>query len=185
MSSEFVITDSAQILSVLGFSAIVSGSVSAAVNYVLTIVEFRKKRKIEFQFSRLEDRLRTYSLLIYNLNLTLSYFRNINTYKNKPDEMLKKIGKRYEFMVHEFDKLLIEIDDTLPGKLYLLAPDIPRRWLRLRSSGSFQLSDKEDELDKLLDRIEKEYYGNILVNYNNLLGKYSDYLRFDSNYVEK
>jgi len=123
------------ILSLLGISAIVSGIVSAFVNYVLTMRELKKKNELEI----LKDKLGVCSFLIFHLDEMLYRYNALESLeKNGQDGDKKK--ERYAFSNDDWKKYVSDIDEKIKNNYFHLTKKILEKWVWSKTLISYEQS---------------------------------------------
>jgi hypothetical protein len=114
-------------IQILGISALVSGGVSAALNYLLTMREFRKKTEMDL----VQQKLDLYSTMIYHLDkmkyandaINFAYFRK----EQKKEKQPKR--ERFAYTDTEWRELVKDIDSKIEDRYYLLNRRILEKWV--------------------------------------------------------
>lgn len=136
--------DWGQILSLIGLSALVSGIVSAIVNYSMTMREFRKKSETQLVIEKLD----LYSTMIYHLDKMRLRNAALATLENNN---LKSDEERYAFTTEEWDELVKDIDSKVKDRYYLLDQKVLEKWVWAKTLRSRpQVIGMMPELRKLL-----------------------------------
>ncbi len=112
------------VFSTVGLAAIVSGSVSAVVNYVLTDREFKKQRRT----GAITDKLALYSFMIFHLDKMKLAGDALRESEGGPP-----IGDELVFDSKELESTITNIDGRLENQLYLLNYDILKEWIYLKT----------------------------------------------------
>lgn len=153
------------LLSLLGISAIVSGSISALVNYYMTMRSSRRQNIVDL----LERKLELYSFIIFYLDRM--------RFKG---EALKKINnddtkeEHYAYSAKEkFDEIIKPVEEKMENGYYLLRQDIFKEFINIQTL-FFHESAKET-VPKLRKMLVDEY-NSIILNYEKLTGKTLDKL---------
>lgn len=152
--------DWGQILSILGFSAIVSGAVSTALNYLVTIKQDNKARQLRF----LEEKLEIYAAILFHLD-EMKLFGDIlkQTHGDISQEDL------YGYSGNDIDKVIHSINDALEGKLYLFNYEILREWQWVKH---YYADERvKEHVSKLRKLVATEYNNSIIPQFRSLVGK--------------
>jgi hypothetical protein len=115
-----------QLASTIASSAIISGGVSAVVNYFLTMRTMNKEREMRF----IENRLSVYSFIIYNLDIIIQW--DVNP-PSRESNSSKTIGDQIQ-------EIIRSIDNELRNKFYLLDTESASTWMWIKRF-SYQIGD--------------------------------------------
>jgi len=127
------IPDWGQILSLIGLSALISGTVSAIVNYSMTMREFRKKSETQLVIQKLD----LYSTIIYHLDKMRFRHAALATLESNN---LTQEEERYAFTKEEWDNLVFDIDSKVKDRYYLLDHNILEKWVWAKTLRSLRSS---------------------------------------------
>lgn len=160
--------DWGQIFSLIGLSALVSGIVSAIVNYSMTMREFRKKSETQLVIQKLD----LYSTIIYHLDKMRFRHAALATLENnnlKPEE------ERYAFTDEEWEELVREIDSKVKDRYYLLDHNILEKWVWAKTLRSRpQVIGMMPELRRLLVERYNEIIDTHISKLTKVIPKYTD-----------
>lgn len=148
------------ILSTIGLSAGVGGAVSAFMNYLMTMKEFRKKSQSEL----IENRLGLYSYFIFHLDemrLRGDALQELEGITN-PQEV-------YAYSQGELDETIKTIDSAIQDKLYLLNYEILREWVYVKTL--FSQPQVNPHIHRLRELLVNEYNNVILPSYTEIVGE--------------
>ena len=162
-----VLPDWGQILSLIGVSALISGIVSAIVNYFMTMREFRKKSEIQLVIEKLD----LYSTMIYHLDKMR--FRN-NALATLENNNLTADEERYAFTNEEWKELVEDIDSKIKDRYYLLDQKILEKWVWAKTLRSRpQVIGMMPELRKLLVHQYNDIIDTYVSKLTKVIPKYS------------
>jgi hypothetical protein len=162
-----VLPDWGQILSLIGVSALISGIVSAIVNYFMTMREFRKKSEVQLVIEKLD----LYSTIIYHLDKMR--FRN-NALATLENNNLTADEERYAFTNEEWKELVEDIDSKIKDRYYLLDQKILEKWVWAKTLRSRpQVIGMMPELRKLLVHQYNDIIDTYVSKLTKVIPKYS------------
>lgn len=148
---------SSDITNLIGLSAIISGGVSAFINYVMNFRGFKKRNNI----LQLEQKIALYSYLIFQLD------RMRFTWKSLED--LGKIHKQenpeqqhYVYSSSEREQMFRDMTKRIEQDYHLFRQDLMRLWINISELFTNpSIEGKVPELNRLLveehNKIIKEY----------------------------
>lgn len=114
--------DWSQLPTIVGLSAIISGGISALINYYSIMKQSKKQREVNV----IQDMLSLYSLLIYHLDKLYEIGQNAFLRStNAQDQTIKE---------EELKEILKTIDSSIQTKSYLLAYDAIAKWMSLKGN---------------------------------------------------
>jgi hypothetical protein len=135
----------------IGVSAIISGSVSALVNYMIAIKEFKKKTQAEI----LTQRLTVYAYLQFNANIFYSTFMNVKSCswaKEQLDSLLqtqRELKSVNERSLHTDRELEKDLDEDAKREFGL---DSTRLEKRIHAQ-KIDIQKTEDEIRQLQEKL--------------------------------
>ena len=151
-----------QIGTIIGSSAIISGVVSAVVNYIITMRQLKKERKV----TMLRDKLNLYSLIIYHLENILHWYIHPPSMEGKFN-----LSKGINEIVEEYIQI---VDSEIKNKFYLLNYDAASKWMDFkRQTSQFDTkmhSKIKNNLFSLRNILAKEYNDIISPQYKSIVG---------------
>jgi hypothetical protein len=145
------------IASLLGISAAISaaigGSVSAGINYIMTMREFKKRSHA----SLIEQRLEVYSYLIYQID-KMKYTYDALSSKNGE----QSVRERYAYTEDEWKHVVEAFDTTLQNKYYLVNRKILELWtwvttMRGERESVYRMRELRVELNKEYEEIRQQH----------------------------
>jgi hypothetical protein len=147
-------------ISAIGLSAIVSGLVSAIVNYFFSLKELKKKRGARF----IEDRLALYSFIVFQLDKMRIAGDAIREAAGKP---MNKAD--YVFTPSSLAETVAGIDARLETRFYLVSYDIMKEWIFVKTIP--HSSSVVPHIRKLRELAVEEYNTVITPEYQKIIGE--------------
>ena len=152
-----------EFLSIFGFSAVVSGSISAFVNHKMSMSSSRKENIVNL----LESKLKLYSSIIFSFDRMR--FRG-EAFRKKNNEPLD--SEEYVYSANEsIDDILKSVEEKMESNYYLLKQDLFRQYIYIKTL-YFDKFAKEG-VQQLRQMLVKEY-NSIALEYEKLTGKKLD-----------
>jgi hypothetical protein len=153
-------------IQILGISALVSGGISAFLNYLLTMRQFRKKTDMDL----VQQKLDLYSTMIYHLD-KMKYANDAIDFAYFKDQQPKQGNhqpKREMFVYTdtEWRALVQDIDSKLEDRYYLLNRRILEKWVWAKTLMTNPISiEVMPELRKMLveeyNQVRKKHLNHI------------------------
>lgn len=148
-------------LQLLGTSAIVSGGISAFVNYFMTMKALKNTKVVEL----IENKLDLYSFIIFYLDKmrfkgeALKYIHN-----EKSEEEI------YVYSANEdINEIFRPIDEKVENKYYLLNQEIFEQYIYVKTL--FAHPSTKEAVPKLRKMLVDEYNNSIVIEYEKLTGR--------------
>jgi hypothetical protein len=149
------------LLQLLGTSAIVSGGVSAFVNYFMTMKALKKTKVVEL----IENKLDLYSFIIF-------YFDKMR-FKGEALKNIQNEKSEEEIYVYSANENIKEIfrpiDEKVENKYYLFNQEIFEQYIYVKTL--FSHASTKEAVPKLRKMLVDEYNTSIVIEYEKLTGK--------------
>ena len=109
-----------QLFTIIGLASIISGGVSAIVNFFLTMKQEKKQRQVTV----IQDELNLYSIVIYQLDRLLAL--GPLAFVKSPD------GETQRQKIEQLKEVIQTIDSEIQKKFYLMSYDAITRWTSIK-----------------------------------------------------
>jgi hypothetical protein len=147
----------------IGLSALVSGGVSALVNYFINFYDFKKKAKIE----SLKEKIELYSYVIFQLDRMRFMAEAMKKTKGISQDIAEG-GERYLYREKEGQQILENITKAMEKKYHLLSQEILSKWMEVYALFSHPIA--LESTPKLRKMLIDEYNNQIINEYQKLTG---------------
>jgi hypothetical protein len=152
-------------LQLVGVSAIISGAVSALINYIMTMRAVKKKKLAEI----IENKLDLYSFIIFHLDRMRFVGEVIKKVNNEKSEV-----EIYGYSDKEnINEIFRPIEEKLQNKYYLIKQEIFQQYIYVKTL--FADESNREAAPKLRKMLVDEYNNSIVIEYEKLTGKKIEY----------
>jgi hypothetical protein len=137
-----------------GISAVIGGSVSAIINYLMTMRQFKKQS----QASLIEQRLEVYSYVIYQID-KMKFTYDALSFK---DGEQKSERERYAYTDVDWNNTVEAVDNKLQDKYHLINYKVLELWtwvktLQPQNHAIYKMRELRKELVREYEKIREQH----------------------------
>jgi len=147
----------------IGLSAVVSGGISALINYWMNLKDFKKKNKIEF----LKEKIILYSFLIFQLDKMRFHWQALDKLNPPLPDNQPKV-ERYVYPDKDGKQIFDAITRKIEDRYSLFKQDILKEWMNV--SALFFHPSALETVPRLRKMLIDEYNDEIIPEYEKMTG---------------
>jgi hypothetical protein len=147
----------------LGLSAVISGGVSALINYWMNLKDFKKKSKIK----SLEGKISLYSYFIFQLDKMRFHWQALDKLNPSPPDNQPKV-ERYVYPDKDGKEIFDAITRKIEDSYSLFKQETLKEWVNV--SALFFHPSALESVPKLRKMLIDEYNNEIIPEYEKMTG---------------